>query len=175
MAGVADMMDLLGQAQKTIAAQNRRIQALESLNVIDEETGFYNRKGFSKALRREIAAVRRGLGTGGLVVFIDVENYESILRDHGPGALKGCLNLMARTIEGKVREMDIPGYFGGGRFAVLFRDGEPGKVAGRLQKTALMLGNLSFVHEEREIGIGIGLRLRPYNPDDTDRKIIYPE
>lgn len=161
------VLEVLNAARRTILAKDRRIKDLERLSFIDEPTGLYNKRGFVRFMERELSAVQRGVSSGGLVVFIDVENLEDIMRRHGRERSGTALSLFAKTLTSRIRKMDLTGYFGSGRFVLLFTNTNSSKAMERLQKAALMLNNLSFVSDGHEVSLTIALSLKPYDSQTT--------
>ncbi len=59
---IADLdsaLQAIGEAEKLIHVQRKRIAYLETLALADEVTGLTNRRGFMAALQRELSMARR--------------------------------------------------------------------------------------------------------------------
>ncbi len=119
---VADLdkaLHMLGDAERTILAQEARIRQLESLAVTDELTGLLNRRGFMSALRRELAQTRRQKNGRSLLVLIDLDGFKQINDEHGHAVGDAYLQAVAGTLLNEVRTTDHVARMGGDEFAVL--------------------------------------------------------
>lgn len=115
---IAQLLDAAAEAEQTLAEQAQRIRQLENLSITDELTGLFNRRGFTEALDRVLAACKRH-GEPGLLILVDLDRFKAINDTYGhlagDAVLKGTADLLRST----VRKSDIVARLGGDEFAVL--------------------------------------------------------
>lgn len=114
--------------QSALALQNARRHAeVERLAETDALTGVRNRYHFERALRREIARVRRHRHPISLLM-VDVCDFKRVNDTYGHLAGDAILRTVARLLEMTVRESDIVARFGGDEFVVLMPDTSESKA-----------------------------------------------
>ncbi len=153
---------MLKNAEKNIFEQDKRLKALENASGIDPLTGLLNRKGFSKALIREISRTNRAYNDGGLLVIFNLENFSTIQKEQGEEASILAVKLVARALENEIRDMDLAAHTQDDEFVLLFTDTDMGKALSRLQDMALRLNRLSLIWNKTEIRISLSLGLKSY-------------
>jgi diguanylate cyclase (GGDEF)-like protein/PAS domain S-box-containing protein len=84
----------------------------------DPLTGLLNRRGFVRELEHQIAYARR-YGSGGAVLFLDLDNFKSINDTLGHSTGDEVISELARVVRSRLRETDIFARLGGDEFAVL--------------------------------------------------------
>jgi diguanylate cyclase (GGDEF)-like protein/PAS domain S-box-containing protein len=103
---------------RDITARKRREEELERAAHVDPLTGLANRRGFERALERELAAAKRHSLCPALVV-VDLDNFKSINDTHGHRAGDELLVTTAKTLEQTLRASDMAARIGGDEFAIL--------------------------------------------------------
>lgn len=119
---------------RDISAQLRYERDLQSLALVDELTGLYNRRGFTLFAEQELARARR-YGRAAVLVFADLDALKRINDDHGHAAGDLALVAMARAMKAIVRESDVVARWSGDEFVALVLEGNAevaGTIAGRL-------------------------------------------
>jgi diguanylate cyclase (GGDEF)-like protein len=157
---------MVSRAEETIAKLDTRIAALQDILTVDETTGLLNRRGFCNALVRELGRCERGLSAGGLMAFIEIDNFRIISDTHGMMAGEACLRLVARALEADIRAMDAAARLGTDEFALLLADTTKRDVAGRVQDLGWRLNNLSLAWYGEIIPVRAGLGLKSYGKGD---------
>jgi len=157
---------MVSRAEDTIAKLDTRIAALQDILTVDEVTGLTNRRGFCNALAQELGRCERGLGNGGLMVFIEIDNFKVICDTHGMMAGEACLRLVARALEAEIRAMDVAARLGNDEFALLLPGTTKQDVAGRVQDLGWRLNNLSLAWYGDIIPVRAGLGLKAYGKGD---------
>jgi diguanylate cyclase (GGDEF)-like protein len=112
-------LSVLGEAERLIQVQRKRIAYLESLALNDEVTSVMNRRGFMGALQRELAAAKRDQQASGIIIMFDLDNFKTINDIHGHPAGDAYLAAFAAALMHEVRPTDIVARLGGDEFAVL--------------------------------------------------------
>jgi diguanylate cyclase (GGDEF)-like protein/PAS domain S-box-containing protein len=101
-----------------ITERKRAEAALQSLSLIDELTGLYNRRGFLAVTEQHVAAIRRDKKIP-IVVYADLDGLKEINdsfgHHEGDRALAGAAELLKETF----RSSDILARLGGDEFIVL--------------------------------------------------------
>lgn len=115
---IAQLLDAASEAEQTLAEQQQRIRQLENLSITDELTGLFNRRGFTEALDRVLAACKRH-GEPGLLILVDLDRFKAINDTYGHLAGDAVLKGTAELLRGAVRKSDIVARLGGDEFAVL--------------------------------------------------------
>ena len=123
--------------QASIALENARLhRRLARQAVTDGLTELANRRQFEEALESEVNRVERFGGSLALI-FADLDDFKQVNDRYGHQAGDEVLRAFARVLRAALREIDLPGRFGGDEFAVLLpqTDGEGGReVAERLRQ-----------------------------------------
>lgn len=156
--------NMIIRAEDTIARQDTRIAALEDVMLTDEVSGLYNRRGFFGAFFRELGLCERGLSKGGLLVSVEIDNYNVIRTDHGTMAADACIRLAARALESDIRVMDVAARTGADEFILLLSNTGKKEAVGRIQDLGWRLNNLGLAWYGDVIPVRAGLCLRAYGP-----------
>ena len=163
---------MVEQAEKKIALQPKRIEALEQQVTLDELTGLMNRRGFFDAFLREMDRTNRGHSEGGLLVLVDLDNFKMINDTYGHLAGDAALRLVGRTLNAGSRMMDACARIGGDEFVLLLANTERSKALVRAQNLIRTLNNLSLVWYGAEIPVRASLGLKDYKAGDHPEEIF---
>jgi diguanylate cyclase (GGDEF)-like protein len=109
----------LAEALAVIGAQEERIRHLEDMAMTDELTGLLNRRGFTHALRHEIAFARRDKEAQGMLIMIDLDGFKTINDHYGHAAGDQYLKAVAEALKTCVRDHDFVARPGGDEFALI--------------------------------------------------------
>lgn len=112
------LLDRVSRSEERLVKAERRIQWLESRNVIDDVTGLLNRRGLDDALDRALARARR-YGETGTLLMLDLPGYETIVEERGAAAGDYVLAAVGSILLRQFREVDYIARLQGGRFAAL--------------------------------------------------------
>lgn len=162
----------LEQAERKIAAQEKRIQLLEEQATTDELTGLPNRRGFYEDFLREMDRTDRGHSKGGLLIMVDLDNFKMINDTYGHAAGDASLRLVARMLESNSRVMDTCARLGGDEFVLLLANTERDKALVRAQNLIKQLNSLSLVWYGAELPIRASLGLKDYTVGDKPEDIL---
>ncbi len=163
---------MLRRAQDKILEQEARLRVFEDICEIDSLTGLMNRKGFIKALKRDIDRVNRFKSQGGLLIMFNFENLHTLRKQYGQDAAHHALALIADTLEQEVRVMDIVARVQEDEFVLLFTDTDMQHVLTRLQNMALRLNRISLKWKDIDIRLSLSLGLKSYNAGSSANRIF---
>lgn len=163
---------MLSSAEKTIQDQSAQLKYLEDVSGICALTGLLNRRGFTKAFVKEVARTNRGFNEGGLLVIFNVENLMGIERMHGEDAAQEALKLVAKSLEGEIREMDYAARIQSDEFVLLFAETDMEHALSRLQHMALRLNKLSLMWNGHDIHLSLSLGLKSFKPGERAEQIF---
>jgi len=140
-----------------ITERKRAEAALQSLSLIDELTGLYNRRGFLAVTEQHIAAIRRNEKVP-VILYADLDGLKEINDSLGHHEGDRALVKSAEIFKETFRSSDILGRLGGDEFVVLAAVGSEEStesVALRLKekfKASNSLGNRPY-----DLSISVGL------------------
>lgn len=101
---------------------NRKLRALnralERLSVTDNLTGLFNRQKLGEVFENEIQRARRFQHSFS-VILLDIDHFKQVNDTHGHQAGDQILIAVARVLEGKTRETDTTGRWGGEEFLII--------------------------------------------------------
>lgn len=114
---------------------------LAELSARDPLTQLFNRRHLMARLEEELARVRRGHPLA--VVMIDLDKFKRVNDERGHEKGDEVLEQIAGAIASEVREVDVPGRYGGDEFLILLPDTDAASaatVAGRLVRAVRAVG-----------------------------------
>lgn len=163
----------LDEAHRQLGTQRTRIEHLEAIATTDELTGIVNRRGFVEAFDRELDRTTRGLTKGGLLLMIDLDNFKLINDTYGHAAGDAALRLVAETLKGTIRRMDLAGRLGGDEFVLLFSNADVMAAVDRAQQLAMRLNSLSLRWKGEKIAVRASIGMRAYAAGDTVDGVLH--
>ena len=141
---------------------------LHELSRTDGLTGILNRKTWETELEEEFLRFSRHHHNCSLLIF-DIDHFKKINDNYGHPAGDEVIRQTSRVLQENIREIDIPGRYGGEEFVVILVDtDEKGAlvVAERIRKQ--MEVNTVF-YEDYEIQYTVSLGIAELNTSITDR------
>lgn len=141
-------------------AQAEEQAALSRLSQTDALTGLLNRRGFDARLREALAAAD-AIGSGGALIYIDLDNFKQINDRHGHAQGDAALRAAAELLRRSFRAGDLVGRIGGDEFAAWMDGVEGAEMLRRGQELAAAAASLQrFAPDaERKVGFSIGIAL----------------
>ena len=109
---------LIAEITSHLKLQDKRIAELENLATTDSLTRVLNRRGFEESLTHELSVARRH-GVGGVLIFVDLDQFKPINDTLGHAAGDEVLRTVANLLRGHIRDTDYLGRLGGDEFAIL--------------------------------------------------------
>ena len=158
----------LRRAVREIIALRREVRALRKLAYSDTLTGLLNRRAFDNALDREVRrALRRGEGWI-ITLMIDANNFKGINDTHGHDAGDRALCIIADTLRGISRNVDVVARLGGDEFGVILIDTTPSSALDIAERYIRHLHTARREHEMFQyLALSIGISVH----DVTDGHI----
>jgi len=110
--------NLVEELSHHLAKVDRRIAELENMATTDGLTRVLNRRGFEDRLTHELSVARRH-GVGGVLIFVDLDEFKPVNDTYGHAAGDEVLVTVANLLRGHIRDTDYIGRLGGDEFAIL--------------------------------------------------------
>lgn len=135
----------------------------------DDLTGLPNRRHFKARLAEALDAAPRG-GTGGAVLFLDLDGFKLVNDTFGHGAGDDLLRSVAEILQQNLRGSDLLARLGGDEFAILLPDADALRAeatAGRLVD-ALRRANLAVADRPINVTLSAGIALYPAHGRTAD-------
>ncbi len=128
----------------------------------DQLTGLSNRRNFQLSFAREIATAKR-YGTQLALFYLDLDQFKIVNDTNGHEVGDSLLRLVARTLEGVVRETDILSRVGGDEFTLIMPNAEHEGVVNVARKINENLLALDFWVGDKcyKISTSIGVAIYP--------------
>jgi diguanylate cyclase (GGDEF)-like protein len=168
---VNQALSVAAEAQRTIDQQQSRIDRLEDLLVKDEITGLVNRRGFEDALAKSLDLANRH-GEGGVLAFIDLDNFKDINDNFGHSAGDMVLKRTGRVLSESVRASDVVARLGGDEFAVLMVRANHHEALARAYEFDTILNQATVSFDKKIIQIQASLGAAIFSPGDHAGEVL---
>jgi diguanylate cyclase (GGDEF)-like protein len=159
--------------QAAVALQNARLQAIvERQALIDGLTGIANRRQCEDALAHEIARSER-LGTPFTLVVADLDDFKAVNDFHGHAVGDDVLREFASVLRLTVREVDLPGRWGGEEFVLLLPGTDAEGGAQLAERVRAALGERSFHGRDGAVfGVTCSFGVAQLRPRGSERELF---
>ena len=118
-------------------ALQQALQKIERLATYDELTGLYNRRVINQLAAKEAKRAQRN-GTSLCIALVDADHFKRFNDEYGHATGDEVLRVLARSLQGTLRESEYVGRYGGEEFLVVLPE-TPFELAGiplqRLQRS----------------------------------------
>ncbi len=143
---------LVEEISNHLRAQDKRIAELENLATTDALTKILNRRGFEQILLHELSVARRH-GVGGVLIFVDLDEFKPINDTYGHAAGDEVLKTVSNLLHGHVRDTDYVARLGGDEFAILLPRSNKRNGVKRAQDLDRKLNNAYAAWDGKQISI----------------------
>ena len=147
MAEVQDLRQDLERARK-------RVGYLEQLADQDSLAPVLNRRAFIRELSRSTAFAER-YGTGGSVLYFDINGMKAINDSLGHAAGDLALKHVADALLGSVRASDVVGRLGGDEFGVILVQSEGAAANAKAAELAEAISKLPLAWDGKTFSVGV--------------------
>jgi diguanylate cyclase (GGDEF)-like protein len=151
---IEKVLAFAADAEQRVAALQSRISYLESLSKTDELTGLANRRGLDNFLQQTLSSARRH-GEGGVVGYIDVDNFKRINDTHGHDAGDKVLRKVSEILSQNVRLSDFVARPGGDEFVVVLARSETRQGKNRIRNLRRIINSTKVEYGEVTIPVQV--------------------
>jgi diguanylate cyclase (GGDEF)-like protein len=154
-------------------AQAEEQAALARLSETDALTGLLNRRGFEARLKDAVGAARI-TGSGGALIYVDLDNFKQINDRHGHAQGDAALRAAAELLRRSMRAGDLVARLGGDEFAA-WVDGVDGAEMRRRgeELAAAAVALQRFAPEaDKKVGFSVGIALLRPGQDRSDGDLV---
>ena len=170
----AELAVLLGEIERLEAAlklEQARIKELEASADTDPLTGVFNRRGFTRELKRTLAYIDR-YWTRGALLYADLDRFKPINDRHGHAAGDALLQAVAATLTRNVRASDTVARLGGDEFGLILWNLSEADAAKKARALEAAIGAIAVAWNGGQLSIGASIGLAVLNPSDDLAKAM---
>jgi diguanylate cyclase (GGDEF)-like protein len=149
-----------------LARARARVAELETRVDEDPLTGLLNRRGFTRALERALAFVRRYSATAAFA-YLDLDQFKPINDRYGHATGDWVLGRVGRLVAGDVRASDVVARVGGDELVVLLWNVSKAQAQGKARALEALIGGESFEHKGKRMRLGLSAGVAMLGPEDT--------
>lgn len=132
----------LDRANKELAQKR---EELLTLTRVDALTGIYNRRYFEERLTEEFVRSTRYRSPLSLVM-MDIDHFKRINDTYGHPFGDEVLRMVARTVKGKLREVDFVARYGGEEIIALLPETGPREALGACERVREAIASIQLEH-----------------------------
>ena len=136
-----------------LAAARARVAELEASADVDPLTDIFNRRGFTRELKRALAYVERYAARAALV-YVDLDRFKPVNDAHGHAAGDAVLNAVAATLQRNVRASDTVARLGGDEFVVLLWNLDERAAAAKAAALEALVAETPIAFGAATLGVG---------------------
>jgi diguanylate cyclase (GGDEF)-like protein len=158
--------------EAAVALDNAHLhQVVEQQALVDGLTGLANRRQLEQQLSSALARAERQHGPVALIM-ADLDDFKQINDEHGHAAGDDVLRQFAQVLQEAVREMDVPGRWGGEEFAVVLPDADAEGAAVVAERVRSALERRTLLTPEGEaIAVTASLGVAAY-PESSSGEML---
>ncbi len=149
-----------------LARARARVAELETRVDEDPLTGLLNRRGFTRALERALAFVRR-YGATAALVYLDLDQFKPVNDRYGHATGDWVLGRVGRLVAGHVRASDVVARVGGDELVVLLWNVSKAQAQVKARALEALIGGESFEHKGKRMRLGLSAGVAMLGPEDT--------
>lgn len=154
------------------AELQRQLTKVRKHSFNDELTGLPKRDGFVRSLEAEIGRVRR-YGFALTLAIVDIDDLDTINREHGHAAGDAVLRCYAGEVLGNFRAYDLVARYDDDAFAVLFPNTQKEGALRALDKARKRASETFLSHDDRHFALpGFSSVLAVYTPGEKAASLL---
>jgi diguanylate cyclase (GGDEF)-like protein/PAS domain S-box-containing protein len=152
--------------ESALAANEERMEELETLALTDPLTGVPNRRYVEMSASSRLSELRRH-GIPMQVAFIDIDHFKRFNDEHGHDVGDTVLRVVATTLAGNLRDSDIVGRVGGEEFVLLLVHGAHDKLESICERLRMLVERASIDLPGGE-SVGVTISVGATRAEKTD-------
>ncbi|MET0686679.1 MAG: EAL domain-containing protein [Solirubrobacteraceae bacterium] len=165
--------DTLERAVRYAADHRRSVERLEHTAMHDALTGLPNRTLFLDRLEQSLRrARRRGAGSGGAVLFLDLDRFKVVNDSLGHQVGDELLRAVAKRLDAAIRPGDTVARMSGDEFTVLLEDVADPREATVVAERVLATLRDPFPAAGRELHVSCSIGIALAAPDADPEELI---
>lgn len=136
----------------------------------DPLTGLANHGYFMERLDQEVQRAKR-YGRSLSVIFADMDHFKRINDTYGHHAGDQALKMVARVLEGTVRDADLVARYGGEEFVVLLPETSLEQATLLAERLRILIGSIVppfLEHDDRQLSLSCGVAALPTTSGSSD-------
>jgi diguanylate cyclase (GGDEF)-like protein/PAS domain S-box-containing protein len=139
---------------------------------VDDLTGLLNRRAFVQELETRLAHARRH-GNGGVLMYLDLDNFKSIndVRGHAEG--DDCLRRFSADLQAQCRAEDLVGRLGGDEFTVWLEHAGLDGARRKAEDLIAMARDLAATYSPPDKPLGLSIGLAPSRTGDDVAALMH--
>jgi diguanylate cyclase (GGDEF)-like protein len=181
--GGARLTDPNGRSERAVlAAEVERLEAelamaqaqlkqLEAQADTDPLTNVFNRRGFTRELKRTLSYIDR-YGTHGALLYADLDGFKPINDRHGHAAGDAILQAVALTLVRSVRASDTVARLGGDEFGLILWNLSEADGANKARALEAAISTISLDWEGGPLSVRASIGLAILDPSDDLAKVM---
>lgn len=150
--------------------QERRIEELEKLAMLDTLTEVANRYYLTQQLESSFDEMRRYELPFG-VLFFDIDHFKHFNDTYGHDIGDNVLKLISRTIQRNLRPFDLFGRWGGEEFLAIIRNVDELELEQIGNRFRTLISNCFFMVEDTKLEVTVSIGATLCNSSDTPGSI----
>src|ERR1044072_7121888 len=164
-AEIAVLLGEIGRLQAVLKLEQARIKELEASADTDPLTNVFNRRGFTRELKRTLAYIDR-YWTRGALLYADLDGFKSINDRHGHAAGDAILQAVAATLTRSIRASDTVARLGGDEFGLILWNLSEADAAAKAWALEAAVGEVSVEWEGAVLCVGASIGFAMLGPSD---------
>jgi diguanylate cyclase (GGDEF)-like protein len=169
----AELAVLLGEIERlqaALKAEQARVRELEATADTDPLTGVFNRRGFTRELKRTLAYIDR-YWTRAALLYADLDGFKPVNDTHGHAAGDAILQAVAATLSRNVRASDTVARLGGDEFAVILWNLSEADAVKKARALEAAIAALAVDWNGGALSVGVSIGIAIIDPSDDLAKV----
>jgi diguanylate cyclase (GGDEF)-like protein/PAS domain S-box-containing protein len=154
---------------RDVTTEMKLQQELQHLATTDALTGWFNRRHLDTSLENELSRSKR-YGHEMSIIMFDVDHFKQFNDRYGHDMGDRVLQLIAETIKGVIRGLDIPCRYGGEEFVIILPETDYSCAAAVAERVRVAVEQASI--DDLSVTISVGLASYPRHPAQTHQQFI---